>query len=106
MITIPLLALIGQFVLIVIVFLGFYGRLMSKITSLSSRIEASDKANETLRSDFTAHGIYIKEEFLKIGGTDEKIISKLELIKDGMHDIKLDVVEIKSEMKFKNGNKT
>jgi hypothetical protein len=96
-ITVPLLGLIGQFLLIVGIFFAFFIKVMNRISNLEG-------ANKTLRTDFTNHVMYVKEEFQKIGGTDKEILGKLDAIKDGMHDVKLDIVEIKAELKYKNGN--
>jgi hypothetical protein len=104
-ITIPLIALIGQFLLIAGVFFAFSNKFMNRISKIESRIDASDKANEVLRNDFNASVAFAKDEFVKNSSANDKMINKLDGIKEGIQDVKLDVVDIKSQLKYKNGNK-
>ena len=86
-VTIPLLALIGQFVALVLVLIAVSNKWMNRISKIEGRIDNLD-----------TNALYVKEEFSKNSSTNEKVLDKLE-------NIRGDVGDIKAQLKYKNGTK-
>lgn len=104
-ITISLVGLIGQYLFLAFLFLGFASKFMNRISKIESKIESSDRTIEVLRRDLSDNVMFVKFEFGKSSDAKDNILDKLDSIKDGMQQIKVDVVEIKSQLKYQNGDK-